>query len=257
MPKPREVAEKVLSGNDYLKEVLALIPDDKKDPILSALGERVMARDDYSRAQDQLRDKEGAVTAYKATLDSWYGANLEKLEAGSKALEALEKAPKDAPAGGAPSAAVASLEGYIKKEDVEKLLTAKLRESEEQGLSVMAPLVDLTVQHLQEFGKRISPQEIITHARKHGQNLNEAYLDMTSEAREAKSKKDEESKMKKLREEIRAEVLKESGHGVYPVGVDSALGGSALAGLKAPKEQVGVAAAIADFNANAMSRRAG
>lgn len=251
MAKPREVAEKVLTSNDYLKEVLALIPDEKKDPILAALGERIMAKEDYSRAQDSLREKEGAITAYKSTLDSWYGSNLEKLEAGSKALEELEKRGRNQDP--APSAGVAALEGYIKRDDAEKLLAARLRESEEQGLAVMAPLVKLSMQHLHDYGKPLDPDSVIAHARKHGQNLVDAYQDLTADVRQEKAKRAEEAREKKLREEIRAEVLKESGHGIYPVGADS--GGSGLAGLRSAKESVGVAAAIADFNANAMSRR--
>lgn len=246
MAKAKEVAEKLMSGNAYLKEVLALIPDEKKDTVLNALGEHVMLREDYSRGKD-------AVDAYKQTLDGWYAEKVGFLESGSKAVEELEALKKASPAAGT-SAAVTSLEGYIKKDEVEKLLNERLRQSEETGLAVMTPMVNLAAQHLHDYGKPLNSADVVAYARKNGKNLNEAYLDITADARQAKAEATEKARMEKLRQEIRAEVIKEQGHQVYPVGIESA-SGSALSGLKS-KENTGVAAAIADYNANAMSRRA-
>jgi len=252
--KPREAAEKILSDNEYLKELAALIPDEKKDFILSALGERVMAKDDYSRDRDELVKKEAAVQGYKETLDSWYGEKAQLLEEAER-LKAGQKAA--APAEG--SAALKDLENYIKKDDLEKIVADRLRNSEETALNLFPRTMDLAVEHLQNYGTALKPTELVAYARKNGMTLENAYLDMTKDAREAKAAKAEEARVAKIREEIRAEITKEQGHGVFPVAPDSGIEGalSHLGGSdQANDRSKRLSAAIEDHYKNANSRRA-
>lgn len=244
----KEVAEGTLSGNAYLKELLSLIPEEKKETILTALGEEIMPRADYSRAMDDLRSKEQAVAGYKSQLDGWYAEKL-------GTLEEYEKLKANPPATPPASGQLASLEGFVKTDEVKKLVSAAIQQSEETSLAVFAPMVKLAAEHLHTYGKPLDPNAVVAHARKNGTNLNDAYLEVTAEDRAARQASLEKAREAKLREEIRAEVLKESGHGIYPVGLDT--GASTLSGLK-PEGQAkyGIAAAIADFQANAGTRRA-
>lgn len=222
--KPREVAESVFGSNDYLKKVLALVPDEDRENVLSALGERVMAKDDYSRSMDDLTKKETAVLSYKETLDTWYGEKAQLLDEAEKL-----KAGKPAPVVEGGSAALKDLENYIKKDDLEKIVTARLKNSEETALNLFPRVMDLAVKHLHEYGKPLNPSEVIAHARKMETTLEAGYLDMTKDLREARAAKAEEDRRAKVREEIRAELQKENGHGVFPTGpnpgVESTLSG--------------------------------
>lgn len=252
--KKSEYAAEVLQKDDYLKEVLSLIPEDKKEVILDRLGERVMARDEFSRSMDDLRTKEQANVAYKETLDGWWNEKLSSLEEGDKAKAELAKLKGNtAPA----SDALKQLEGFIKKEDHEKIVSERIRASEEAGLNVITSLTKLGLSHLHEYGEALDPDAVVAAARKTNKSLHDAYMDLTTEKREAKRAKAEKDREEKLRAEIRAELQKEQGHGVFPTGptLTPEMGGSALTGLK-KQEGTGVAAAVEDFFKNSTSRRA-
>lgn len=250
--KPREAAEAVFGSHDYLKEVLNLIPDEKKDTVLSVLGERIMAKDDYSREKDDLVKKEAAVASYKETLDGWYGEKAQLLEEAER-LKAEKK--QAAPVEG--SAALKDLENYIKKDDLEKIVADRLRNSEETALNLFPRVMDLSVKHLHEYGKPLNPSEVIAHARKSNMTLENAYLDMTKEARDLKTAEAEKAKLEKIRAEIRAEVVKEQGHGVFPVAPDSGIEGalSGLASKDGGDKSSRISSAVEDFYKNGMNRR--
>lgn len=247
--KPREVAETVFNSNDYLKEVMNLIPDEKKDTVLSVLGERIMAKDDYSRGMDEVSKRSQAVSSYKETLDSWYGEKAQLLEE----AERLKAARPVADPGG--SDTLKALEGYIKKDEVEKFINERVRNSEETGLALFPRTMDLAIKHLHEYGQPINPSDVIAFARKNNLSLENGYLEMTRETREQKAADQEKQRIAKMREEIRAEVVKENGHGIFPVANEPGYEG-ALAGLKGAEDRSSrISSAIDDFYKNSASRR--
>ena len=258
--KTHEYAEEVLSNDDYLKKVLEKIEPTEKEQILSRLGERIMARDDYSRSLDGLREKEAANTAYKATLDNWFTEKLTDLEGGNQARAELEKLKKQIPAGGDPNAGsstIKDLEGYLKKDEAEKAFVAKLRESEEQGLQIYTELTAIGLQHMHEYGKPIDPRAIVNLARQKGITAAAAYSELSTDDRTAAEKRKADAHEKKLREEIENKVRSEMGHGVFPVSPSASVGDSTLSALRGDgKAAVGVSAAIDDFYKNSGARRA-
>lgn len=248
----KEVAEAELGGDPYLKEILALIPEEKKDTILSALGEKIMPRQDYSRAMDEIRNKETAVLTYKESLDRWWGENTQKLDEYEKLKSKASADP--APSGG--SDTLKALEGYIKKDEVDKLVNERLRQSEENGLNLFPSMMEIATKHLSEYGQVINPNEIIAHARSKNLSMRDAYMDLSKDLREEKAKKAEEARVAKMREELRQELMKEQGHGIFPVSPDSGVS-SGLAGLKAeiPNTSSRISAAIEDHFKNGATRR--
>jgi hypothetical protein len=81
------------SGSTFLAGVLAKLPPEQRaqaeavfnnaeaKEAVTLLGDSVLARSDYSRNMDQLREKEQALTEYYTRLDGWYKDNEAALAA--------------------------------------------------------------------------------------------------------------------------------------------------------------------------------
>src|SRR5262245_39744481 len=80
------------SGQSFVAGVLAKLPAelqtqakaifDKAEAkeAVTLIGDGALARSDYSRSMDTLREKEGALNEYYARLNHWYGDNKSALE---------------------------------------------------------------------------------------------------------------------------------------------------------------------------------
>jgi len=80
------------SGQSFLDGVLAKLPEKQREAAeaifkaaeakdaVTLLGDGALARSDYSRSMDQLREKEGALNEYYTRLNSWYADNQTALE---------------------------------------------------------------------------------------------------------------------------------------------------------------------------------
>lgn len=246
--KPNEYAQDVLSNDDYLKKILDKIDGDDKDVVLSRLGERIMAKDDYSRGQDELRTKEQANLAYKNSLDEWYQDKLGVITEGQEALKKL-KTVEGQP--GPSSQALASLEGYVKKEDAEKIVEARLKNSEEISLAILTQMGNLIGQHQHLYKEPLDTAELISFARGKGLSLVDAYNEKYAEKAAARRADIEKAEREKLKADLRAELQKEMGHGAYPIAADepsttlSALGFKRDAAAPSP---YGVQAAVEEFH---------
>jgi hypothetical protein len=170
------------------------------------------------------------------------------LDKGAKAIEELEKLKATTQPGG--SEALKALEGYVKKEDVTKLLGDTVRRSEETGLALLTQMSSLVSQHLHTYKEPLDAPGLINHARSKNMSLTDAYADFTAEKREKLEVERKKDERKKLEEEIRSQLRSEMGHGVYPVGPGEDATSPTLAGLTAQKsktggdEQFGVKAAL-------------
>jgi hypothetical protein len=255
-------------GQKYVESLLALIPEEKRTAVKEALaqdqvyehvGEHVMARSDYSRAQDQLKQSADAVLGYKSQLDTWYQTVNQELARGSEALRRLESIKGDEPQTD-PAATPATPSG-LKQEDVEKVLAERIGQNEQQTLGLVAYVTTLAQAHYARYGEPLDVGNLIGESRRVGRPLPQVYEEKTREKREALEAKQAKQEREKLREEVRGELLAEqrkSGHGAYPLpGADAdPLGNATLSGLKpATKEggngetAYGVRAALDEFYA--------
>lgn len=250
--KPHEYANDVLSNDDYLKKLLDKIDDGDREAVLGRLGEKIMAREDYSRGMDELREKDKAVAAYKGELDNWYSDKLETLTKGTQALTELEKLKKAGTLEGG-SKQLQDLEGYVKKDDVEKFVAERLRNSEEIGIAVMTQLGSVLSQHQHLYGEPLDTSALIAHAKAKGKSIQDAWSELTADKRQALEEKRTKAEREKLRSELRAELQKEMGHGVYPVGPSEDATSPTLAALGFKKKDgeaapaFGVAAAVDEY----------
>lgn len=251
--KPHEYAYDVLSNSEYTKKLLEKIDDSERESVLGALGERIMAKDEFSRGMDELRAKDQGVTAYKGELDSWYSEKLEFLSAGAaaiKELETLKKNPSAPAAGG--SQQLQSLENYIKKDELDKIVTERVRQSESIGVAVMSQLGDVISKHHHLFGEPLDTTALIAYAQTKGKPIADAWQELTAEKHQALAEKKAKIERENLRAEIRAELQKEGGHGVYPVGAGEDATSPTLAALGFKKKDgedsgFGVKAAVDEY----------
>src|SRR5262245_7537543 len=80
------------SGQSLIAGVLAKLPPEQQaqakaifdaaeaKEAVTMIGDQALARSDYSRSMDQLREKEGALTEYYARLNTWYDENKTLLD---------------------------------------------------------------------------------------------------------------------------------------------------------------------------------
>src|SRR5215471_9474588 len=81
------------SGQSFMAGVLAKLPESQREAAkaifdaaeardaVTLLGDGALARSDYSRHMDDLREKEGALNEYYTRLSGWYDGNKSALEA--------------------------------------------------------------------------------------------------------------------------------------------------------------------------------
>lgn len=252
-------------GKKYVEGLLALIPEDKRaavsealqlEPVLEHVGEHVMLRSDYSRAQDQLKQNADAVLGYKGQLDTWYSTVNQELVRGTEALRRLEalKTTDEPTATPAPTAPAG-----LTPEQVEKLLQDRIGQTEQQTLGLVSYVTTLAQHHYARYGEVLDTGKLIAEARRQNKRLPELYEEQTREQREkleAKQTKEAEDKLReKIRAEITTEIREKGGHGAYPLpGADAdPQGNVTLAGLKTTKEgggqEYGVKAALDSFYA--------
>jgi hypothetical protein len=176
------------AGSDFLSGVLARISDDKKDAVkllladeavLEEIGGGVLRQDDYSRHMNEL-------TSWRGELDEWYKTNQEALAAFPQLqgriaeLEAARQAAAAEPTDPPIQTPAVDLSGYMKSEDVAKLLS----EREAQAVALMSRLTTLASHHSHEFKEPLDTDKIVVHARKTGLPVEAAYADMVKERRE-------------------------------------------------------------------------
>jgi hypothetical protein len=211
-----------------------------------------MARDDYSRGMDELRAKETSLEAYKGTLDGWYKEKLPLLEQGKTASEELARLKAAGGISTDASATMKALEGFVKKEDVDKYVSEQLRRSEEVGIHVMTQMSGLVAQHQHQYNKPLDTAALLVHARSKNLSLVDAYRELTADDAKALQDKRAKEERSKLEQEIRSQLQKEMGHGVYPVASEESTSPT-LAGLSGQKksadgaENFGVKAALDEY----------
>jgi hypothetical protein len=262
----RELAEAVMAkrdkreaGKSFVESMLALLPENERanvqtilmrDALLDFAGEQHLRHDEFSRMSDELRKqtetvrKQGdANLAYRTELDTWKN-DLSTWASGKKAE--FDKVNTARAAGDLLPDQV-DLSGYMKADDVRQLVDAAVRDTQEQGVSLIALTPQLSMRHYIEFKEPLNLFEVVKHARESGLRLDLAYEDYIKPRMEERRQKELDERIKAAREEGALEERKRQFTQPYPISTSEP---STLDGLKADfKKQNPVEAAVADYYA--------
>jgi hypothetical protein len=168
------------SGQSFIAGVLAKLPQEQRaqaeaifndaaaKEAVALIGDGALARSDYSRHMDSLREKEQSVTDYYTKLDGWYKDNAAALQAA-----------KDAGAGGAgrtgmidsgASAAAAAAGGNghapasaMTPEQIRQIANDAINEAGKDYIAVSAFLTTQGAWHSHVFGEPLDMTELVNN----------------------------------------------------------------------------------------------
>ncbi|KKN08611.1 hypothetical protein LCGC14_1054910 [marine sediment metagenome] len=266
MPRTKKEA-----GEQFLKDVLALIPEDKRTVVQEALGaedlvekigDPIVGYETKSEEAIAKAVQDGvAVGKYKQNLDTWYGKTLPQIERGEAALVELEKLKAQPPDPNAdppdPSASPPPPPG-LTKDDVSKQVGDMLAASERGAVGAIAYFNKLSMEHFQQFGETLDVAVLLQEAEAAGQRVPAFYAQKFAQKfadLHTKAEKEKEDVVRKdEREKVTKELQKSTGHGAYPLPGTLSEEPTTLGGLKgngkdAPDPGFGVQAAVNEFYA--------
>jgi hypothetical protein len=153
------------SGSSFLAGVLAKLPQEQraqaeaifnaaeaKDAVL-ALGDGALARSDYSRSMDQMREKEVALNEYYTKLDGWYADNKAALEQ-ARLGGGPDPAPDPAPAGAG---------GMISATEARRIAEEAVNEAGRDYIAVTAFLTTQGGRHAHMFNEPLDMNELVAN----------------------------------------------------------------------------------------------
>lgn len=230
------------SGKTLLQAVLAKLPENLRaeaEKALSApeatdaltlLGDSALARGDYSRKMDEIRDLETKAqeqlaanqTDYEA-LQKWYGEKKAVIDK-YPTLDAVDA--ELARRAGQPtltSREETSPAAGLTKEALEQYLAERDQARDQGYANVLGVTTTLTARHLRDFNEVLDMNDLIAHATKHRMPLfdpraeMDAYRAVHGEKIAAKRKADDDAALEKRVQERLAEVRKQEGANPYPL----------------------------------------
>ena len=214
------------SGQSFLAGVLAKLPAEQqaqaraifeaaeaKDAVV-LLGDGALARSDYSRSMDAIREQERALTDYYTRLDSWYTDNKATLDAAT-ATQAQERPPAAGPAAGGQIA--------LTPDDIRRIANDAVNEAGRDYIAVSAFLATQGARHSHLFGEPLDMTELVANQKLgkpvYGQpgrvySLQDAYMERYGERIQKKQQEAEDKRIndevdKRLGEKLK---LTQSGH---------------------------------------------
>lgn len=207
------------SGQSFLAGVLAKLPPEQRaqaEAIFNAaeakdavvlLGDSTLARSDYSRSMDQLREKEQALTQYYERLDGWYAENKAALDAAaSRGNGGIDPAPTPSPAP-QPQPAAGGMVG-LTQDDIRRIANDAVNEAGRDYIAVSAFLATQGARHSHLFGEPLDMTELVANPKLgkpiYGQpgrvySLQDAYLERYGERIQ---KKQQEAEDKRINDEV-------------------------------------------------------
>lgn len=185
--------------DQFLAEIAEAIPEDRRaafeetlrmDGVSKAVKERVMARADYSRKQDELTAKERQMADYLAgeqqKIQGWSSWYEDAVKAAAAQKEALDQY----------KATFGELDGknakpkFLTKEDFESEVNERLQREmnkrDANAIKFADILTDLKIDYKADFGKRLDTDALVKYATDNGLPLQAAYQSFTAEDRQAK-----------------------------------------------------------------------
>jgi hypothetical protein len=203
------------SGQSFLAGVLSKLPAEQRtqaEAIFNAaeakdavvlIGDSTLARSDYSRSMDQLREKEGALNEYYQRLDGWYTDNKAALEAargngngGGDPTPPHTPQPQPGPG------------GMISAADARRIADEAVNEAGRDYIAVTAFLTSQAGRHMHMFGEPLDMQELVANPKLgkpvYGQpgriySLQDAYTEKYGERLRAKQ---QEAEDKRINDEV-------------------------------------------------------
>lgn len=232
--KEDKAKERRERGRTYLTELLARVPEDRRegvlevlqaDDILDHVGDSVLRQSDYSRGMDEQRRATEALAADVAKYQGLYDDNVRwrasqadkvtKMEAENVRFKTMLTADPllDPEGGDDPSRTPlhpngVDLKDYVKREDAEKQLKERLEETERNGIQLMAMISSIQTRHLKDFNEVLDGQELFEHATKTNLPLPAAYQDFIKERVEESRETAHKEEIKRAKEEGRIEALR-------------------------------------------------
>lgn len=257
------------TASEYLESLLAHVPEEKRadvkaaimqDEVLNDLGEKILMRDEFSRAMDEARAVQTQANYDKDRYTQTYEKNLKWYSDNEKALAQFDTLKKkgvdidklisgDTSAGGnggnGGTQAAADLSNYVKKDEVASLAALEAQKivgaREAQYAGFVTTLQDISNRHLAYYKEPLDTTVLVETARKQNRPLSDVYKDMTSDLAEQRAKEIEKKKQADFETLVNQKVAEQmSQRAPYPLGTDSEP--STLAGLGS-KDGVGVEAA--------------
>lgn len=156
------------SGQSFLAGVLAKLPAEQqaqakaifdaaeaKDAV-TLIGDSTLARSDYSRSMDQLREKEVALNEYYTRLDGWYTDNKTALEAARTPTPQPAEPPTPQPAG--PQSGMITSAAEIRR-----IAEDAVNEAGRDYIAVSAFLATQGAKHSHMFGEPLDMTELIAN----------------------------------------------------------------------------------------------
>ncbi|HEY6416087.1 MAG TPA: hypothetical protein VIX41_07615 [Acidimicrobiales bacterium] len=234
------------SGQSFLAGVLAKLPaeqraqaeaiftaDGAKEAVTLA-GDGALARGDYSRNMDTLREKERELTAYYERLNGWYADNRTALDRAREAEGAASggsSAPQPASGGlVTPVQPAAPPPGALTAADIRRIADEAVNDAGRDYIAVTAFLATQGARHAHLFGEPLDMTELVAHPKLGrpvvGQpgrvySLQDAYLDQYGERLAAKQKEFEDKRFnEEVEKRLAARVAQQTPH-PFPLRAES------------------------------------
>jgi hypothetical protein len=158
------------SGQSFLQGVLAKLPESQREAAraifesaeakdaVTLLGDGALARSDYSKHMDQLREKESALNEHYERLNTWYDVNKSALDeakdlksrgGGNPNLPPEEKPPLQSPA--------------FSPQEVRKIADEAVNETARDQIAVSAFIATTAAQHYAMFGEPLNAMDLIAN----------------------------------------------------------------------------------------------
>jgi hypothetical protein len=218
------------SGQSFMAGVLAKLPAEQraqaeaifndaaaKDAV-ALIGDGALARSDYSRHMDTLREKETSLTEYYTKLDGWYKDNEAALRAARERPAPAAPAVPDPTAPGNGHAAAPIQSPALSADDMRRIANEAINEAGKDYIAVSAFLTTQGAWHSHVFGEPLDMTELVNNPKLGrpvlGQpgrvySLQDAYQEKYGERIAAKNKEAEDKRIndeveKRLSERTRA-----------------------------------------------------
>jgi hypothetical protein len=200
------------SGQSFLAGVLAKLPVEQRaqaEAIFNAaeakdavalIGDSTLARSDYSRSMDSLREKEQALNEYYTRLDGWYAENKATLDGARSGHADPAPAQDQSPAAG-------GMVGMT-QDDIRRIANDAINEAGRDYIAVSAFLATQGARHSHLFGEPLDMTELVASPKLgkpvYGQpgrifSLQDAYLERYGERI---AKKQQEAEDKRINDEV-------------------------------------------------------
>jgi len=213
------MSKAVETGRSFLQGVLAKLPESLRDSFkqaiespeaaeaLTVVGDGVLARSDYSRSMDAIREQQAAIQADYAALTQWYENNKTALQE-AQTLRTASPAAAPTPAPVAPSAPTPPADTGWQQ---------ALREAEQGAVRFASVAGKLQFQHFRDFNEVLDVEELVQDALAKRVSVPDAYQARYGDRLREKAAQAEQVRIDKLVADRLAEERKKDAGQPFPL----------------------------------------